>query len=310
MKPLFHDQIRGNWATLLLPLNRDNSIDDNALADEIDRLIFFGVDGIYSNGSAGEFYNQTEAEFDRINGILAERCEKAGMPFQIGASHMSPVLAVERARRAAALKPSAIQVILPDWFVPTLAEDIDFLLRLSEVCDPVGLVLYNPPHAKRVLTPLEIGKLKKNVTALTGVKVCDGDQEWYRQMRENCTGLSVFIPGHHLATGVASGAHGAYSNIACIHPLAAQRWYNQMKKDMPAARELETRIQCFMNDNIVPYLRGGYSNMAVDKLMAAAGGWCAIHPRLRWPYRGAGESEIKVVHKAVQHLIPEFIVSE
>jgi 4-hydroxy-tetrahydrodipicolinate synthase len=47
------------------------------------------VSGIYSNGTAGEFYNQTEDEFDQISFLLAEKCNKVQMPFQIGCSHMN-----------------------------------------------------------------------------------------------------------------------------------------------------------------------------------------------------------------------------
>lgn len=310
MHPMTSAQIRGNWATLLIPFNADQSIDYGCLEEEVDRLISFKVDGIYSNGSAGEFYNQTESEFDRISALLAERCERAGMPFQIGASHMSPVLSRERAIRAAQLKPSAIQVILPDWFVPTLEEDIDFLQELAAGIEPIGLVLYNPPHAKRVLRPEEIGRIKKEVNGLVGVKVCDGDAAWYEQMRTHARDLSVFIPGHHLATGIREGAHGAYSNVACLNPVVAQRWYEQTRTDLTAALALETRIRQFMEDVMVPYLRRGVSNMAVDKLMAAVGGWCSISPRLRSPYRGVDPDEIHPVREAVRRIIPEFIYQE
>jgi hypothetical protein len=41
------------------------------LAAEIDAMIAFGVDGIYSNGTAGEFHTQSEQEFDLISQCLA-----------------------------------------------------------------------------------------------------------------------------------------------------------------------------------------------------------------------------------------------
>lgn len=169
------------------------------------------------------------------------------------------------------------------------------------------MVLYNPPHAKRVLSPEQIGELKTSVEALVGVKVCDGDEEWYRQMREHCSGLSVFVPGHHLATGIRNGAHGAYSNVACLHPGAAQRWYEQMHTDLEGALELEQRICVFMKQHIVPFIQAGHSNMAVDKLMAAVGGWCPMNPRLRRPYRGVEEEAIEPLREVVQEMLPEFV---
>src|SRR5690606_11406689 len=149
--------IYGNWATLLLPINADESIDYGRLDAELDYLTRAGVNGLYTNGTAGEFYTQTEDEFDRIHELVAARCEAAGLPFQIGASHMSFQLSLNRIRRAVALKPSAFQVILADWFPLQEAEMITCLQHFAEAAAPVNLILYNPPHAKRVLSPAQIG---------------------------------------------------------------------------------------------------------------------------------------------------------
>lgn len=198
MKPLIAQEIRGTWATLLTPINDDDSIAFSKLSDEIDYLTGAGVDGIYSNGTAGEFYAQSEAEFDRINQMLAEKCERARMPFQIGASFMSAQIALERAKRAAQLKPSAMQITLPDWSPVTLEEAIAFLQCIAEAVAPVPLVLYNPPHAKRVLQPREFAALCEAVPQLAGVKVAGGYAQWYAAMQPLFARLSVFVPGQAL----------------------------------------------------------------------------------------------------------------
>lgn len=304
MKALSSKEIYGNWATLLLPLNADDSIDYPALEAEIELLIAQKVNGIYSNGTAGEFYSLSEAEFDRVSQLLAEKCNAAAMPFQIGCSQMSAQLALQRLRRAVGLQPSAIQVILPDWFPPGMPEIVDFLARMAQEAAPVGLVLYNPPHAKKQLKPEDFAHIRAAGIKLVGCKLAGGDEEWYTAMRKQ--ELSLFVPGHHLATGFSRGAAGAYSNVACLHPGAAQQWYETMTSDPEAALETEKRIQSFMNGSMVPYLRKGYSNQAVDKLMAAAGGWGPLDSRLRWPYRSIPEDEIPAVRAAGRKLIPEF----
>ena len=307
MRVLLPSEIRGNWATLLSAWNSDDSLDLGRVGAEIDALIRAGVDGIYSHGTAGEFHAQTEEEFDRVAACLAEKCETAGMPFQIGVSHMSAQVSRERLRRAVALAPGAVQVILPDWFPVTEDEAVTFLDGMAEVASGIGLVLYNPPHAKRVWQPEAIGRLARRVPALVGLKTAGGDDGWYAAMREHLGSLSVFVPGHLLASGAARGAAGAYSNVACLNPTAAQRWTDLMKTDLPAALEIETRLRRFMSEHIVPFItEQQYCNAACDRLMACIGGWADVGWRMRWPYRSIPAEEAARLRPVVREMIPVF----
>ena len=68
--------------------------------------------------------------------------------------------------------------------------------------------------------------------SLIGVKTAGGDDAWYASMRHHLSPLSVFVPGHLLASGIPRGAHGSYSNVACLNPAAAQRWTDQIQTDL------------------------------------------------------------------------------
>lgn len=295
MKPLKASELHGNWGTLLLPINPDDSIDWDLLGREIDQLLLAGVDGIYSNGSAGEFHTQTEAEFERVSALLAQKCYAAGRPFQIGACHPSAQISRERIRRTKTLQPSAFQVILPDWFPPRWPEILSFLETVAAEAAPIPLVLYNPPHAKRRLDPAEWLELAEAIPSLIGIKVPSGDDAWYEAMQPVMKRLSVFIPGHQLATGLARGAHGAYSNVACLSPRGAQRWYEHCRYDPAIGFAWQSAIQSFWEGNIAPLItRDHLCNMAADKAAAAAGGWLrGFSPRLRWPYHSADADTVR-----------------
>ena len=308
MNPMTATQIRGNWATLLLVWDRHNALDLPRVAAEIDALIGFRVDGIYSCGTAGEFHTLTEDEFDTVSALLAVKCEAAGMPWQVGASHMSAQISRERVMRAAPLGPAAFQVILPDWYPVTNTEAVAFLEGIAACANGIGLVLYNPPHAKRVLTPEDLAELAAAVPQLIGVKTAAGDEAWYAAMRQDIPHLSVFVPGHRLATGIREGASGAYSNAACLHPGAAQAWYNQMLEDIDAALELESRLCGFIVDHIVPFItEAGYCPAACDRLLAQIGGWADVGDRMRWPYRAIPRHEADRLRPIAQELVPEFV---
>jgi dihydrodipicolinate synthase/N-acetylneuraminate lyase len=301
--------LQGNWATLLLPIADDESIDFGRLAEEIDLLVAAGVDGIYSNGTAGEFHNQSEREYDAIQTLLAERC--GALPFVIGACQPDPSIARERVARARTLAPAAIQVILPDWWPVTDAEAIDFLELMAESAGAVPLVLYNPPHAKRVLSPLELGRLVRAVPSVAGIKLADGDAAWYAAAKAHLSGTALFVPGHHLATGVSHGvAAGAFSNVACLSPSGAQAWTDRMAVDIESALDLERRICRFMDEHVVPFrTQHGYSNAALDKLLAAIGAWGPVGTRLRRPYRWIPEGEAARLRPIARSLMPELFAT-
>jgi dihydrodipicolinate synthase/N-acetylneuraminate lyase len=307
MRPLNAGEIRGNWATLLLPVQADDAIDFALLDDEIAGFIAAKVDGVYSNGTAGEFHTQTEEEFDRINALLAERCGRAGMPFQIGVSQPCAQLARARLRRACALAPSAVQVTLPDWYPPSWEEILTFLETMAAEAAPIPLIVYNPPHAKRRLTPAEWLAVAGRIPGIAGMKVPGGDDAWYDAMQPVFARLAVFIPGHTLAEGIARGAHGAYSNVACLSPAGAQRWAEQCRDDLPAARERGRRIGAFWLAQVAPLLsRDGLSPVAADKAAAVAGGWLpGLTPRVRWPYRSVDPAVARRLGEQARRELPE-----
>lgn len=309
MHPLTHTTLVGNWATLLLATNKNGEIDYKRMGDEIDILIASSPCGIYSNGTAGEFYTQNEEEFIKTSELLAEKCSAASIPFQIGVSHMSPQLSLNRLQAVKSLNPGAVQVILPDWFPVTLEEAVIFLQRMEEAANGIPIVLYNPPHAKKILSPHDWMYLKQHIPSLIGIKVFDGNRnpEWYKQIREKVQGLSVFIPGHNLASGILSGAHGAYSNIACLNPFAAQKWYEQITANKDMALELEERIHLFMDKLITPFIvKEHFPNHACDRFMALVGKWADIGSHLRWPYRSIPEEYVIKVREEGYRIIPEF----
>jgi dihydrodipicolinate synthase/N-acetylneuraminate lyase len=139
------------------------------------------------------------------------------------------------------------------------------------------------------------------------MKVAGGDEAWYAAMRPLFARVSVFIPGHTLAEGLAHGAHGAYSNVACLSPGGAARWYDLGCRDLAAARALGRRIGAFWLAQISPLItRDGLTPMAADKAAAAAGGWLpGLTTRIRWPYRSVAPEVAAQIGAVARSELPE-----
>lgn len=91
---------------------------------------------------------------------------------------------------------------------------------------------------------------------------------------------------------------GAYSNVACLNPFAAQKWYEQIIVDEEKALELEKRIQMFMSSQINPFIeKMRYPNHACDRFMALVGGWADVGETLRWPYRSIPTQYVEKVRE-------------
>ena len=302
---------RGNWATLIIPWNSDNTIDSVSLREEIQILIDSKVDGIYSCGTAGEFHLLYEHEFFHINEILSEECIRNNFPFQIGVSHYNPYQSLERINVIKKLKPTAIQLIAPDWWYSSVDLVIRFLNEVAiKTNHTIPLVLYNPPHAKKVYSIEEIAQIKKIVPMLKGIKVLGGNIQWYKNMNTllGNTDLSVFIPGHTVATGIKQGAHGAYSNVCCINPTMTQQWTNAiMQSKWKYTLDIEQRLQMFMKQAITPFIDRGIPNYIMDRIMAVIGNWGPIKEIPRWPYQGISKKEILDIRNIAKDIIPEFL---
>ncbi|CAN5594641.1 dihydrodipicolinate synthase family protein [soil metagenome] len=307
MRALTAPQITGTWATVLTPFHDDDSLNLAALDHELDLLLAARPEGLYTHGTAGEFFNQTEAEWNAVVTRVAERCENAALPFQLGASHPSPVVALERIRRARSLEPSAIQVILPDWIRINIDETRAVIEAYATAADGIGLVLYNPPHAKNVLDPGQLDTLTREFEAIVGVKTADGDDGWYEAMRPTLQRVSVFVPGHHLATGLTKGARGAYSNVACLHPAGAVSWARRSLEDPTWGLAVEAQIRAFLDKAIAPLIAKQYSNVTLDKALAAAGGHLGDVGHVRWPHTTATPQEVARIRGAARKMLPELL---
>ena len=279
------------WATLLLPLNADDSIDFGRLETQLAVLNTSQVDGLYAHGTAGEFQTLTETEFDRINELLATTSK----PFQLGASHPSAQVQLARVRRAAALEPGAIQVIVPDWLPLNAREVHDFLRRTADTAGDVPLVLYNPPHAKTAVRPDLLRELAEAVPSLIGLKTAGGDEAWFEAATRS--GLSIFVPGHFLASMTLLGAHGSYSNVAALSPNGSVRYARDL--------DVERRIAEFFGQHVVPLQKAGLSNPALDKFLAAVGDWADVGTRVRWPMTSATQADVDAARPVARRLLPE-----
>jgi dihydrodipicolinate synthase/N-acetylneuraminate lyase len=293
----------GIWGAILLPI-KDDKIDWVAFEEQVNILCDSSVHGIYTNGTAAECHNQTEDEFDKLSNIVSTIATKKNKKFQLGLSHTNPRICRERAKRLTSLKPDGFQITLPDWWPPTYQESLNFIMGMQDVVQDIYLILYNPPHAKVLLSLEEISKLNAQAPNLVGIKCAGGDEAWYEKRRSLLDNFSVFVPGHSVVFGKPLGANGSYSNVACLNPNGAVMIWNLIDTDIEKAISIETRVNNFMKTHIIPFA-SRLSNTGLDKLLAAVGGWGPVSEKVLWPYEGASFEDVQKIKIIAKKDLPE-----
>ena len=249
---------------------------------------------------------QTEEEFDKLSNIVSSIALKKNKKFQLGLSHTNPRICRKRAIRLTSLKPDGFQITLPDWWPSTYQESLNFIMGMQEVVEDRYLILYNPPHAKVLLSLEEISQLNDKAPNLIGIKCAGGDEAWYKNRRALLENFSVFVPGHSVVFGKPLGANGSYSNVACFSPNGAVMIWDLIDTDYEKAKKIELRVVNFMKTHILP-LATRLSNTGLDKLLACVGGWGPISEKVLWPYEGATLDEVKKIRIIAKNELPELM---
>ncbi len=83
-----------------------------------------------------------------------------------------------------------------------------------------------------------------------------------------------------------------------------------MLADNDAAVEFQHRFHRFINEHLFPLAKKhSLSNPALDKFMAAVGGWADLGIRMRWPYNSARSEDVVHFRPIVRELLPELFTA-
>ena len=63
-----------------------------------------------------------------------------------------------------------------------------------------------------------------------------------------------------------------------------------------------------MTEHILPVANAGYTNAALDKLLASIGGWADVGTRLRAPYRSIDPAVAIALRPVANAMIPEIML--
>lgn len=250
----------GICVAMILPYNKDHSINE----DELKKLLNFqlnkGVHGFLPLGSIGEFIHLSKEEKIKVIEIVVETVNgRAYIIPNVGSSH--PKKSIELALEAKKLGCSGVLISPPYYY--KLSNDM-IEKYFEEIIDAIDMpvILYNIPVFTQ---PLSYGIVKrlsqrKNVV---GIKDSSGNMVDFLNFMDEVRligGDMNFLTGRE-ETSFASlmmGAKGSITGIAAILPEYMLGIYNHWKKgNYNKAREIQISILEVMRAmNSLPFPMG------------------------------------------------------
>lgn len=167
------NRITGILTPNIVPLDGRGNIDEQTLRGYVDWLIAHGVDGLYPNGSTGEFIRFTAAERRQIARIVIDQA--AGrVPVLVGAAEANVRETIEACDAYGQMGAKAVAIVAP-YYYKLSADGVYSYFR--EIADSVSVdvTLYNIPLFASEIDLATIRRLAEECPRVVGIKDSSGD---------------------------------------------------------------------------------------------------------------------------------------
>lgn len=221
------DFIKGVIPAVVTPMTEDQELDRPGLETLLEHLIEAGVDGVFTVGTAGEFWALTVEEKQRVFEWTVASVH-GRVPVYVGTCASSTHEAVELARLAHQAGADCISVLTPVFITPDDDQMFQHYKAVADAVPAMPVLLYgNPARTNNPLSANLVERLAKEVENICGIKDSSGDltttAEYIRRTPED---FRVLMGRDTLIyAALQHGARGAIAASANIAPELAVEIY-------------------------------------------------------------------------------------
>lgn len=209
---------QGVFPAVTTQFRDDFSLDVDATATVVDKLIRDGVSGLIVCGTVGE--NTSLARAEKVQLMEAARAAAAGrVPVIAGIAEFTTAFAVETARAAAAAKVDGLMVMPALVYSAKPHESAAHFRAVARATDLPVMVYNNPPIYKNDITPDILASLA-DVENIVCFKDSSGDTRRFVDVRRRVGERFVLFAGLDdvVVESVAMGAVGWVSGMSNAFP--------------------------------------------------------------------------------------------
>ena len=288
--------ICGIIVPILTPMYEDESVNEQELRNQIDRLINAGVHGIFPFGTNGEGYILSESEKEHVLAVCIDQV-KGRVPVYAGTGCISTQDTIRLSKKAQEMGADVLSIITPSFAAASQNELIEHYKAVADSVE-LPILLYNiPARTGNALAPATVEKLAQ-VPNIVGVKDSSGNFDNILQYIERTRGGDFTVLSGNdslILWTLLAGGKGGIAGCANVFPRNMVSIYENWKAgNLEKARWAQDAIRPFRN-----CFRFGNPNTIVKTATAMLG-----YPvgKCRAPFNGLSAEGVAAVKDALELL--------
>ena len=245
-------EIKGIIPPILTPMYDDETINEQELRHQVNRMIDAGVSGVFALGTNGEAYALSHKEKVQILRVVVDET-KHRVPVYAGTGCPTTKETITLSKEAEEIGADVLSVIVPYF---AAASQDELYAHFKAVAESVKLpvVLYNiPARTGNALAPATVARLAKDIPNVMGAKDSSGNFDNMKQYIELTTGIgkdfSVLSGNDSLILpALCFGGKGGIAGCANVFPRTMVEIYEAFTAgDFERAKKVQDSIRIFRN---------------------------------------------------------------
>ena len=245
-------KIQGIIPPILTPMFEDESINEQELRHQVNRMIDAKAHGVFPLGTNGEGYALTAAEKRRVLEAVVDEA-RGRVPVYAGTGCVSTRETIEMSRMAQDLGADVLSIIVPYFAAASQEELYAHFMEVAEAVD-LPIVLYNiPARTGNALAPATVERLAKNAPNIVGAKDSSGNFDNMKQYIERTTNIGKefsVLSGNDalILPALVFGGKGGIAGCANAFPRTMVEIYEAFEAgDLERAKKVQDSIRPFRN---------------------------------------------------------------
>ena len=288
-------QLKGIVVPIITPMNEDETINEQELRNQVNRMIENGIHGIFPFGTNGEGYILDEKEKEQVLSIVIDEV-KGRVPVYAGTGCISTRDTIRQSLMGKSLGADVLSIITPSFAAASQNELYEHYKTVAAAVD-MPIVLYNiPARTGNALVPATVARLSK-IDNIVGAKDSSGNFDNMLQYIEQTRDRKDFsiLSGNDslILWNLLAGGTGGIAGCANVYPKNMASIYDRFAAgDLDGARKAQDAIRSFRN-----CFKFGNPNTIVKTAVALLG-----YPvgKCRAPFNQVSAEGVEAIRKVLE----------